>query len=124
MKFIALDVSIAFIAIFIDASFANNSDCFSQLCVLVTLMDGQQNCNIIHYNSFKYRRIARSALAAELFALVNGFDTASTLRLVINDISNRQVSLKLFTDSKSLFDGTVGLNSTTKKRLLIDLRMF
>lgn len=123
LKFVALDVSTPFIAVIIDASFANNSDRSSQFGVLINLTDEQQNCNVIHYTSSKSQRIARSALEAQLFALVNGFDPVCTLRLAINNILNRQVPLKLFTDSKSLFDGIVGLNFTNEKRLLIDLQM-
>lgn len=44
------------------------------------------------------------------------------MRLAINDILNHRVTLKLFHDSASLFDGIDFLTSTTEKYLLIDLR--
>lgn len=70
-----------------------NEDSSSQIGYRIILMEDLQNCNIIYYSSSKSRRIARSALAAELFALVNGFDHSSTMRLAIDDILNCQVPL-------------------------------
>lgn len=43
--------------------------------------------------------------------------------MTISNIFGRTIPLSLYTDSKSLHDGIVGLNATTEKRLLIDLRM-
>lgn len=86
-------------------------------------MDQHSRCNTIHYCSSKSKRIARSALTAELFVVVNGFDHSSTMRLAPHDIFGEHVPLKLFTDSKSLYDGIVGINSTSGKRLPIDLRL-
>lgn len=62
-------------------------------------------------------------MAAKLFLMVQGFDYSSTMRLVINEIFNKRVVLKLFTDSKSLYDCAVGVNSTTDKRVLVALRL-
>ena len=62
-------------------------------------------------------------LAAELYAMAYGFDVASALKSTIDDIFGRQIPLNIYTDSRSLYDSLVALNSTTEKRLLIDLQL-
>lgn len=67
--------------------------------------------------------MTRSVLASELFGAVHPFDFASTIKTTLDDISGKRIPLVLLTDSKSLYDERVGINTMTKKRLLIDLRM-
>lgn len=122
LSFVLLDLEALLISVFIDASFALNRDSSSQLGFLITFMGSSSRCNIKNYSSCKSRRIARSALAAENFFLVYEFDYASTMSLAIKTMCNSQVPLYLYTESKSLYDGIVGLNQTTEKRLFINLR--
>ncbi len=112
-----------FIGLFIDAAFANNADLSSQLGFLTTLMDADGNCNTVHYGSAKCKRVTRSALSSELYAMVHGFDQTYVIKATLEQFMNRGVPLHIFTDSKSLFDSLTTLNSTTEKRLLIDLSM-
>lgn len=58
-----------------------------------------------------------------MFAVVHAFDYASTISKTINDIFLRAIPITIYTDSKSLYDGISGINSTTEKRLLIDLEI-
>lgn len=110
-------------AVFVDAGFAANPDSSSQMGFLVTLMDKNNNVNIVHYGSLKSKRITRSVLAAELFAMVHGFDIASTIRLTLNSMMDRVIPLRVYRDSRSLYDCLTRINQTTEKRLLIHLRM-
>lgn len=43
--------------------------------------------------------------------------------MTINKIFGKTVPLTLYTYSKSLYDGIVGMNATTEKRLFINLRV-
>lgn len=106
---------------FVDAGFATNKDLTSQRWYLITLTDGEGHCNIVPAPSSK--RVARSVFAAELYAIIQGFETISSICLALNGIFGRVVSMKCFTDSKSLFDCLENINSTTEKRLLIGLRI-
>lgn len=123
LTFVLLDIETMHVAVFIDASFACNHNFTLQLGFLVCLMDDQMNANIIHYSSLKCKRVARSVLAAELYAFVLGFDHGFKFRTALQKIVNRSVLLKMYTDSKCLFDALTSLNTTTEKRLLIDLSM-
>lgn len=48
---------------------------------------------------------------------------STTMRLTLNAIFGRIMPLHIYRDSKSFYDSIVRINSTTEKRLLIDLRM-
>jgi len=60
-------------------------------------------------------------LAAELYATVHGYDVGFATRHTVQKLLGRDVDLKVFTDSKTLFDSIVSLSSMTEKRLLIDI---
>ncbi len=111
------------IAVFVDASFASNIDFSSKLGFLIALVDGSGNANIIHYASFKSKRVTRSVLAAELYAMVHGYDNAAILQLSLNAIFGRHLPLRIYTDSRSLHYSVTRLSSTREKRLLIDLSL-
>lgn len=76
---------------------------------------------MLHYSSFKSNRIARSALAAKRFALSHAYDGSSTVRITLNDMLDTEFPLTFYTDSKSLFDGIIGIYPPSEKLLLIDL---
>ena len=146
------------IAVFVDASFASNSDLSSQLGFMVCMIEQEHSmieqdyrapeqqfrstkqekekhkkvhkANILHYGSQKAKRVTRSVLAAELYAMTLGFDIAYTIKAAMDEIKaamdemmEKPLPLAVMTDSRSLYDAMVTLNSTTEKRLLIDLRV-
>lgn len=86
-------------------------------------MEESGSCNIIHYGSTKEKRVTRSVPAAELFAMVQGFDVSTTIKLEINGVIGSNVPLQIYTDSRSLHESLVNINSTTEKLLLIDIHM-
>ena len=121
-----------YMAVFVDAAFANNRDLSSQLGFIVTLMNNEGAANIIHYSSQKSKRITRNALAAEFYAMMNGFDTAAALKVLLDQLEpnagadnslKSAVPMVIYTDSRSLYNSLVSLNTTTEKRLLIDLHL-
>lgn len=86
-------------------------------------MDRNNHANIIHYGSVKCQRITRSALASERYAMVYGFDQSFVLHKAIGEFLGHNLPLRLYTDSQSLFESLTTLNTTSEKRLLIDLSM-
>jgi len=123
LNYVSLDPSSISFGIFIDAAFANNTDYSSQLGFVTVLMDSSGTANIVHYGSIKSKRVTRSALAAELYGMVYGFDQSFVILRAIEQFLGREIKLQIFTDSLSLFDSLTNLNTTTEKRLLIDLSM-
>ena len=65
------------LVVFTDASLSNNSDCYTQGGFLVLLVNIEsRKVSILSWRSFKLRRVARSTLAAETLACIEGADTA------------------------------------------------
>ena len=112
------------VAVCIDAAFATNPDKSSQLGTIVMLRDPvSEDANIVHYTSKKSKRVCKSVLAAELFAMVDGFDLSYVIRHSLEKILKRQVALSVYTDSHSLYGLCISLSQTTERRLLIDLAL-
>lgn len=112
------------VVVCIDAAFAVNKDMSSQLGLLAMVrhkLNG--DVNIIHFASGKSKRVCKSVLAAELFALVDGFDVGYSIAHSLQEIYGRQIDLTLYTDSQSLYGLCISLAHTTERRLQIDLSM-
>ena len=110
--------------VFTDAVFANNSDYISQIDFVICLTDGSNKANFIHWSSIKCKKVTRSVLAAELFVMTQGFDVASILKSIIEEIFQIFLSMFICTDSKSLYDCLVRLGSIIEKRFMVDIMCF
>lgn len=123
LKFVMLSYSSCYVAVYSEASFAGNPDLSSQIGFVNRLAGNTGSANIIHHGSVKSKRVARSALAAELIALVHACDQADTICVSLNSILSGKVPLDLLTNSKSIYEYMVRVNHTGEKRLLIGLAM-
>jgi hypothetical protein len=123
LKYVKLDLSTLRLVTFVDASFANNKDLTSQIGFVIVLADAKNNANVVHWSSIKCRRVTRSVLASELYAMSHGFDAAAAIKSSITQLLHLADPLPLVmcTDSKSLYDCLVKLGTTQEKRLMIDL---
>ena len=123
LRFIKLHRESLKLVVFTDASFANNTDQSSQIGYVIVLADQDNKANIIHWSSTKCKRVTRSVLASELYAMAHGFDVAAVLKAAIEKILTLEnpLPLTLCTDSKSLYDCLVKLGTTQEKRLMVDL---
>ena len=90
LKFIPLDLDTLKIVAFTDSSFANNHDFSSQIGFVIALTDVNNNANIIHWTSVKSRRVTRSVLASELYAMSLGFDAATTIKATLDQILSKR----------------------------------
>jgi hypothetical protein len=121
IRFVKLDKSSLKLLAFTDASFANNRDLSSQIGYILVLADGAGHANILHWSSIKCKRVTRSVLASELYAMVHGFDIGASIKFTIERALKISLPLVLCTDSKSLYDCLVKLGTTQEKRLMIDV---
>src|SRR2546421_12328507 len=86
LTFIPLNIHSLNLIIFTDASFANNKDLSSQIGFVIILTDQNQTTNIIHWSLIKCKRVTRSVLASELYALAHGFNIGAVIKLTIQKI--------------------------------------
>ena len=133
LKSIALEMPAAKIFVFVDGSFANNSDMSSQLGFIILLANETTDeehkftvhGNIIHYTSVKSKRVTRSVLASEIYGMVAGVDMAyaisTTLKMITHQLNFPAIPTIICTDSYSLYECLVKLGTTKEKRLMIDI---
>jgi hypothetical protein len=121
LRYVKLDQSTLRLVVFTDASFANNKDLSSQIEYVICLAD-DTHANILHWSSIKCKRVTRSVLAAELYAMVHGFDVDSVLKSTLTKMLGLgPIPLILVIDFKSLYDCLVRLEITVEKRLMVDV---
>jgi hypothetical protein len=123
INYVKLDSTKLRLMIFTSSFFANNRDLFSQIDYVICLTN-LKHVNIVHWSSIKYKRVTRSVLAAELYALAHDFDLDAALKTTLSAILDRFVFLILCTDSKSLYDCLIKLDTTQKKRFMINVMSF
>jgi hypothetical protein len=121
LTMVKLDLKTLRLFVFTDASFANNKDLSSQIGYVIVLADDKDNANVIHWSSTKCKRVTRSVLASELYAMVAGFDTGFVLKATIEKLLNIKLPMTICTDSNSLYQCLVRLGTTQEKRLMIDV---
>ncbi|KAI9036662.1 uncharacterized protein KD926_001616 [Aspergillus affinis] len=128
LKYVKLDLKSLQLLVFTDASFANNKDLSSQIGYVIVLADKRNasnttavNANIVHWSSIKCKRVTRSVLASELYAMAHGSDIAFAIKSTLDQILQTNIPIVLCTESKSLYDCLVRLGSTQEKRLMINI---
>jgi len=81
--------------------------------------------NIIHWSSTKCKRITRSVLALEIYAMAHGVDIAiaigGTINMIIERLSIPRVPIVVYIDSFLLYECLIKLSTTKEKRLMIDI---
>ncbi|XDG08264.1 hypothetical protein ABKA04_007879 [Annulohypoxylon sp. FPYF3050] len=132
LRSIKLDLQKLKIFVFVDGSFANNRDLSSQIGYLIFVanevetegsftMDG----NLVHWSSTKCKRVTRSVLASEIYAMIHGVDMGiaigTTITLILDKLSLPEAPIVVCTDSFSLYECLVKLGTTKEKRLMIDI---
>jgi hypothetical protein len=99
LKFPKLDINALKIAFYTDASYTINADLSSQLRYIVMLIDASHKAAVLHYQSSKSLRAARSSIASETLAFSHGFDAAFLLRHELEQMLGRVLPLVMMTDS-------------------------
>jgi hypothetical protein len=123
INYVRLDSTKLRLMIFTNSFFANNRDLFSQIDYVICLTNST-HVNIVHWSLIKCKHVTRSVFAAELYALIHDFDLDVVLKATLFAILYRFVFLILCIDSKSLYDCLIKLDTTQKKRFMINVMNF
>ena len=139
LRYVPLDPHEMKLFVLVDASFANNKDLTSQIGYTIVLANEKEMDdnsfemigNLIHWSSTKCKRVTRSVLVSEIYAMANGVDMGIAIAGTVNSIVNKagsvhkleipSIPVVVCTDSRSLYDCLVKLGTTREKRLMIDI---
>ena len=77
--------------------------------------------NIVYWSLIKYKRITRSILASELYAIAYSFDIGAAIKATVELQLNISLLLILCTNSKLIYECLIKLETTQEKRLMIDI---
>ena len=83
--------------------------------------DALYKANIIYWLLIKCKRVTRSVLALELYAIAHRFDIGAAIKLTVKQLLQIKLSLVLCTDLKLLYKCLIKLGTTREKRLIIDV---
>ena len=110
--------------VFTDAAFGNLHDGGSRGGYLIFVSDGLRSAPL-DWSSHRLKRVARSTLAAEAQALLDGISGAMYYRQLLMEIGNLEKPPQVicYSDCKSLVESSQTTNVTKEKRLRIDLAL-
>jgi hypothetical protein len=90
---------------------------------VILLADQHDHENIIAYASKKCRRVTRSLLASEMYALVEVFDVACAIAEQLQGIVGQKADVWNVIDSQTVYNIVVRFGNMTEKRLAVDAAM-
>ena len=122
LRYNKVQLNMSMIVVFCDASFGNLKDGSSQggHIVFITARDG--NSCILTWQSKKIRRVCKSTLAAESWAMVEALESAELLMAQLKEmgiVALDSTKLICLTDCKSLHDAVHTTNTLEDKGLRI-----
>ena len=81
--YVKLDINTLCLFVFTDALFINNKDFSLQIGYILVLVDITNKANIVHWSLIKYKRITRSVLVSELYAIAHRFNIGIVIKLTV-----------------------------------------
>ena len=124
LKYVRFHQSFFQIVVFCDVFFVNNRDLSFQIDYVICLTDKTGTANLIHWSSIKCKRIIKSVLTSELYAMSHVFDIEAVIKATIEKILGTHISFILCIDSKSLYDCLIRLKTINEKKFMIDIMNF
>jgi hypothetical protein len=121
MTFHGLDLSTVHLRVYSDSFFANNPDLTSQIAYTTFMADDAVHASLVCWSSRKCRRVTRTVLAAEIYALSAAYDMGYELRHTLSTLLQRTMEMKHYVDSQTLWDSVTSLCKMEERRLSIDI---
>ena len=116
-----MDLETLRLVVYADSGFANLPDGKSQLGFIICLTDDSCKCSILQFSSRKSTRVARSTMAAETLAFVDGFDNFFLIKHELQRLLGRDIPVTMLTYCQLLFDALTRSRYTTERRLMVDI---
>ena len=69
--------------IFTDSLFINNKDLLSQIRYILVLTDSLNKANIVYWSLIKCKKITKSILASELYAMAHSFNISAVIKTTV-----------------------------------------
>lgn len=108
--------------VYSDGSFRRNNNGSSLGGFTISLSDNHKIAPAIDYSRIKSQRIVRSVLGADIFGLADTSDAAITFQHDTNQIIQKCLKINTFIDSETLFNIFIRNESTTERKLVIDVK--
>ncbi|PXF44344.1 hypothetical protein BWQ96_05908 [Gracilariopsis chorda] len=121
IRFINIEQSSLKTFLFIDVSFGNSEGLASQLVFLVTIGDQNGNKIILSYESKKSGRGTKGFMAAELLALVHGYDQAYIAKHMLEVMLQMMIPISAYINVRTVFNSVAKHTFMSDKRLAIHI---
>lgn len=89
----------------------------SQLGFVSAMVDNEECTNIVHYGSSSCSRVARSVMAAKIFALIYGFEQTFIINYMLFEILGQEFPVCAYVDSLMPFNVVVKNSSKSGEAL-------
>ena len=110
------------IVLFTDASFNNNPDGTTHAGHLIFIVNKENfYSNIVAWKSGKLRRIARSTIAAECYALIDGVEASKSVRKLVGEMLGRYPPIYCLTDNYSVVETVYSSTTICDKKLRVEV---
>jgi hypothetical protein len=107
--------------IWTDVSFVNNKDLTLHIEYVICLANAINKANVIHWSSFKCKRVTRFVLIAKFYVMTHEFDLDVVLKAIMSKMFSIIVFSILCIDFKLLYDCLIKLSTIREKRLMINI---
>ena len=122
LKYPKLDLRDVFMLAFCDAAYANLKDGSSQGAHIVFLISRDGNCCPLAWQSKKIKRLVKSSLSGESWAMIEAVETAELLQKMVMEITNvKSIPIICMTDCNSLYNELHTSNTIEDKGLRVPI---
>ena len=122
LKYPKLDLNDVYLVTFCDAAYANLKDGSSQGALIIFLTARNGKCCPLAWQSKKIKRLVKSSLSGESWAMIEAVETAELLQKMLQEIINvKSIPIICMTDCNSLYNELHTSNTIEDKGLRVPI---